>query len=51
MRPTWTQRKIQGQIYTKTTSLADDYCTRLDIVDVLKEETGIDLEIRWNDKK
>ena len=23
----------------------------LDIVDVLKEETRIDLEIRWNDKK
>ena len=43
--------RFNDRFAQKATSLADDYCTWLDIVDVLKEETGIDLEIRWNDKK
>ena len=32
----------------KATSLTDDYCTWLDIIDTIKDETGIDLEIRIN---
>ena len=43
--------RFKDRFAQKVTSLADDYCTWLDIVDVLKEENGIDLEIRWNDKK
>lgn len=43
--------RFKDRFAQKATSLADDYCTWLDIVDVLKEETRIDLEIRWNDKK
>lgn len=43
--------RFKDRFTEKAASLAEDYCTWLDIVDVLKEETGIDLEIRWNDKK
>lgn len=43
--------RFKDRFAEKAASLAEDYCTWLDIVDVLKEETGIDLEIRWNDKK
>lgn len=44
-------RRFKDRFTEKTASLVDDYCTWLDIVDTLKEETGIDLEIRWNQKK
>lgn len=43
--------RFKDRFTEKAASLAEDYCTWLDIVDVLKEETGIDLEIQWNDKK
>lgn len=40
--------RFKDRFTEKAASLAEDYCTWLDIVDVLKEETGIDLEIRIN---
>jgi hypothetical protein len=40
--------RFKDRFTQKATSLADDYCTWLDIIDTLKEETGIDLEIRIN---
>lgn len=44
-------QRFKDRFTEKAASLVDDYCTWLDIVDTLKEETGIDLEIRWNQKK
>lgn len=44
-------QRFKDRFAEKAASLADDYCTWLDIIDTLKEETGIDLEIRWNQKK
>lgn len=44
-------KRFKDRFTEKTASLVDDYCTWLDIIDTLKEETGIDLEIRWNQKK
>ena len=44
-------QRFKDRFTEKTASLVDDYCTWLDITDTLKEETGIDLEIRWNQKK
>jgi hypothetical protein len=43
--------RFKDRFTEKAASLAEDYCTWLDIVDALKEETGIELEIRLNDKK
>lgn len=40
--------RFKDRFTQKATSLADDYCTWLDIIDTIKEETGIDLEIRMN---
>lgn len=40
--------RFKDRFTQKATSLADDYCTWLDIIDTIKEETGIDLEIRIN---
>ncbi len=40
--------RFKDRFTQKATSLTDDYCTWLDIIDTIKEETGIDLEIRIN---
>lgn len=40
--------RFKDRFTQKATSLADDYCTWLDIIDTIKDETGIDLEIRIN---
>lgn len=40
--------RFKDRFTQKATFLADDYCTWLDIIDTIKEETGIDLEIRIN---
>ena len=40
--------RFKDRFTQKATSLAGDYCTWLDIIDTIKDETGIDLEIRIN---
>lgn len=40
--------RFKDRFTRKATSLAGDYCTWLDIIDTIKDETGIDLEIRIN---
>ena len=40
--------RFKDRFTQKAASLAGDYCTWLDIIDTIKDETGIDLEIRIN---
>lgn len=41
-------RRFWERFLLKADCLTDDYCTWMDIAETLKEETGLDLIIRWN---